>query len=86
MSMTSAFLAGLLKPLLVPAFHVLVVAPIVWILNRLFPPGRWKVVLFKERDGPDATEQDKRAITLAKVIGVLVVMVVVGVVSEMSRS
>jgi hypothetical protein len=51
--------ALLLKPLIYAAFFVLVIAPLVWALNKLIPMSRLKVLLFKVRSGNGATRRDK---------------------------
>ena len=50
--------ALLLKPIFGPLFLFLVVAPIAWLLYRLFPEGRLKTFLFRVRTGPHATRRD----------------------------
>lgn len=57
--MTSTEIAILIKPLVAPVFYALVTAPIMWVLFRVIPNGKWKVVLFKVRDGPEATPHDR---------------------------
>lgn len=47
--------AIVLKPIVLPVFMFLVVAPIAWALFKVFPNGRLKVILFKDRHGPGAT-------------------------------
>ena len=72
--------AILLKPLALPIFMFILVAPVVWLLFQVFPNGRLKVVLFKDRSGPGATRRDKVVMTLS-VIGAYVVLIVVGIVA-----
>ena len=71
--------AIVLKPIVVPIFMFTMVAPVAWVLFKLFPNGRLKVVLFKDRSGPEATRRDKVVMTLAR-IGAYVVLAAVGVV------
>ena len=70
--------AIVLKPIVLPIFMFTMVAPVAWLLFKMFPNGRLKVLLFKDRSGPDATRRDKVVMTLA-VIGGYVVLVGVGV-------
>ena len=72
--------AILLKPIALPIFMFTLVAPVAWLLFKLFPNGRLKVVLFKDRSGPGATRGDKVVMTLG-VIGAYVVLIVAGVVA-----
>ena len=60
-------LAIVLKPILTPIFFYACVAPIAWLLYRLFPAGRLKVVLFKDRSGAHATRRDKLLMTAAAI-------------------
>jgi hypothetical protein len=55
--------AILLKPIAVPIFMSSLVAPVAWLLFKVFPNGRLKVVLFKDRSGPEATRRDKFVMT-----------------------
>lgn len=57
--MSATWIALLIKPIVLPLFFFGVVAPVAWVLFRLFPNGRLKVFLFKVRDGPGATGRDK---------------------------
>lgn len=66
--MTPAVLAILLKPLVNALFLVLIIWPLTWVLYRLFPEGRLKVMLFRERTGPHATTHDKCVMTLAVIV------------------
>ena len=61
-------IATVLKPIVVPIFCFLVVAPIAWVLYRLFPKGRLKVILFRDRNGPHATRRDKWIIGIAAIV------------------
>ena len=81
--MTPAMLAILLRPIIVAAFFFLVVAPIAWTLYRLFPPGRLKVLLFKDRTGKEATSEDKKVMTMAAIAGYTVVILVIGIVTDL---
>ena len=67
MQLTTA-IAIAIRPFVVPVFVFVVVAPIAWLLYRLFPPGRLKVVLFRERTGPHASLRDKWVIGIAAVV------------------
>ena len=57
--------AIVLKPIILPIFMYTMVAPVAWLLFRLFPKGRLKVMLFRERSGPGATRRDKIVMALA---------------------
>ena len=59
--------AILLKPIILLVFMFTVVSPVAWLLFKLFPNGRLKVVLFKDRSGPEATTRDQVVMTLAAV-------------------
>ena len=72
--------AILLKPIALPIFLFVVVAPVVWLLFRVFPNGRLKVMLFKDRSGPQATRRDKVVMTLSS-IGAYVCLIVAGVIA-----
>ena len=72
--------AILLKPIALPIFMFIVVAPVVWVLFKLFPNGRLKVMLFKDRSGPEATRRDKVVMTVAG-IGAYVVLIVASVIA-----
>jgi hypothetical protein len=72
--------AILLKPIVLPIFMFTVVAPVVWVLFKLFPNGRLKVVLFRERSGPGATRRDKVVMTAAA-MSVYAVLIVAGVIA-----
>ena len=62
--MTTWMWAILLKPIFTAAIFFLVIAPITWLLYRMFPEGRLKVFLFKVRTGPTATRRDDVVYTL----------------------
>lgn len=70
--------ALLLKPIVLPIFMFTMVAPVAWLLFQVFPNGRVKVVLFRDRSGPEATRRDKAVMTLAA-IGAYIVLAVAGV-------
>lgn len=70
--------AILLKPILVPIFMFVMVAPVAWVLFKVFPNGRLKVILFKDRHGPRATRRDKVVIALAA-MGAYAVLIAAGV-------
>lgn len=72
--------AVLLKPIVLPIFMFVAVAPVAWLLFQLFPNGRLKVMLFKDRSGPEATLRDKVVMTLS-VVGAYVVLIVAGAVA-----
>jgi hypothetical protein len=63
--MLSLSIALLLRPIIVFVGFAVVVAPIAWLLYRVFPDGRLKVALFKVRTGSSASKRDKRIMTLA---------------------
>lgn len=60
-------LALLLKPLLTAILFLGIVFPIAWLLYRVFPNGRLKVMLFRARSGPGATARDKWVMSIAVV-------------------
>ncbi len=70
--------AILLKPIAIPIFMFTMVAPVAWLLFKVFPNGRLKVVLFKDRSGPEATRRDKVVMIMAG-IGAYVVLIVASV-------
>jgi len=72
--------AILLKPIVLPIFMFIMVAPVAWALFKLFPNGRLKVVLFKDRSGPEATRRDKVVMAVAA-IGAYVVLIGAGLVA-----
>ena len=72
--------AILLKPIAAPIFMLTLVAPVAWVLFKLFPDGRLKVTLFKDRSGSDATCRDKVVMTVAG-IGAYVVLILAGVIA-----
>jgi hypothetical protein len=72
--------AIVLKPIVVPIFMFTMVAPVAWLLFKMFPNGRLKVVLFKDRSGPEATRRDKVVMALG-VVGAYIVLTAVGVVA-----
>ena len=64
----NAAIAIALRPIVSPILFFLFVAPIAWLLYRVFPPGRLKVILFRQRTGPHATRRDKWVIGVAAVV------------------
>ena len=72
--------AIVLKPFVLPIFMTVVVAPVAWLLFKLFPNGRLKVVLFRDRSGPGATRRDKVMMTIAGV-GACVVVIVIALIA-----
>ena len=72
--------AILLKPIATPIFMFTMVAPVAWVLFKLFPNGRLKVMLFKDRSGPEATRRDRVVMAMAG-IGVYAVLIVAGVIA-----
>ena len=72
-------IALLVKPIVLPLFFFGVVAPVAWVLYRLFPNGRLKVFLFKVRDGPEATWRDRAVMIGAAIfayVGFIALMVI----------
>jgi small-conductance mechanosensitive channel len=65
--MSTAAIAAFLKPLILPIFMFLVVAPIVWVLYKIIPNSRLKVFLFKVRGEADSVETPKEK-TLSRVL------------------
>lgn len=64
-----------------PALAILlmvVVWPVAWLLYRVIPNGRLKVVLFKVRTGKTAGRRDKVVMTAAVVAGYAVLIAFVG--------
>ena len=57
--MSPALIAILIKPLAFPVFVTVVVWPIAWILYKVIPRSRFKVILFRVRSGSEATRRDK---------------------------
>ena len=57
-----------IRPVAVPIFFFVAVAPIAWLLYRVFPPGRLKVILFRQRTGAQASRRDQWVIGIAAVI------------------
>lgn len=72
--------AILLKPIAIPIFMFTMVAPVAWLLFKLFPNGRLKVMLFKDRSGPGATRRDKVVMASAG-IGAYAALIVAGVIA-----
>lgn len=72
--------AILLKPIALSILMFTVVAPVAWVLFMVFPNGRLKVTLFRDRSGPDATRRDRVVMTVAGV-GAYGVLIVAGVVA-----
>jgi hypothetical protein len=70
--MTSTTLALLFRPLFNALLLVLIVWPIAWVLYRLFPQGRLKVFLFRERTGQHASTHDKCVMTVAVIAAYVV--------------
>lgn len=71
--MSTFWVAVALRPLFYAALFFLVLAPIIWVLNKVIPPGRVKTFLFKVRDGKLATTRDKVTMWVA-VIGAYVLL------------
>lgn len=61
--------ALLIRPIFYFVLYIVVLAPLIWLLYRLFPEGRLMIVLFKVRSGAEATRRDKTVMTLAVVAG-----------------
>lgn len=71
--MSTAAIAAFLKPLIVPIFMVLVVAPIVWLFYKLIPNSRFKVFLFKIRGEKDSVETPKeKVISRVLLFGIII--------------
>ena len=70
----TTYIAILLRPIAYAIVFFFVLAPIIWVLNRLIPPGRVKTALFKVRSGALATKRDKVVMTLA-VIGAYALLI-----------
>lgn len=62
-----------LRPLAFALLFAVVVAPITWLLYKIIPNGRLKVLLFKIRIGEHTSRRDKVIMTLA-VIGAYVIL------------
>jgi hypothetical protein len=66
---TTTAIAIVLRPLFSFVFLAVVVAPIVWLLHKIIPNSRFKVILFRVRSGRYATRRDKVVMTLAVIAG-----------------
>ena len=81
----SVVIAIALRPVLTPILFFACVATIAWLLFRLFPQGRLKVVLFRDRTGPNATPRDKRLMILATITAYVAFFAWIGFLSEVPR-
>ena len=77
--------ALLLKPIVGPLFVFLVVWPIAWLLYQIFPNGRLKVILFKDRTSNHATAHDKRIMTAAVIVAYAVAIAWVVILCEVGK-
>lgn len=75
--MNTIAIATFLKPLVLPIFMVLVVAPIVWLLYKLIPNSRLKVFLFKIRGEANSLESPREK-TLSRVLLVVILIAFYG--------
>jgi hypothetical protein len=80
--MTPTMVAVLLRPLFSFAVMVAIVLPIEWVLFRMIPSGRLKVMLFRSRTGANACPGDKRVMTMAVVIAYVLLFAWLGMLSE----
>ena len=71
---SSTAIAIVLRPIVTPILFCTCVAPIAWLLYRVFPSGRLKVLLFKDRSGAQATRRDKVLLTVAIVVAFVVMI------------
>lgn len=67
--MTTTEIPIVIRPLFNFVFLAVVVAPIVWLLYKIIPNSRFKVILFKVRSGGYATRRDKVVMTLGVIVG-----------------
>ena len=69
-------IAILIRPLAYFVLYVVVLAPLIWVLYRVFPEGRLKIALFKVRSGPSASRRDKVVMAIAGVAGYAVLIAI----------
>lgn len=67
--MSTWAIAILIRPICYFVLYIVVLAPLIWLLYRMVPQGRLKIVLFKVRSGPGASTRDKTLMALAVVAG-----------------
>ena len=79
--MTPAMLAILFRPLFMLIAMAAIVLPIEWVLFQVFPTGRLKVMLFRNRTGPRATRRDKRVMIAATLLTYVLFFAWVGILS-----
>ena len=79
--MTPSMLAILLRPVAMFILMVAIVLPIEWVLFRLFPNGRLKVILFRNRTGGHASPRDKGVMVAGVVISYVLFFAWIGILS-----
>jgi hypothetical protein len=79
--MTTALVVAL-RPLVSFLLFAVIVAPITWLLFRVIPDGRLKVLLFKVRTGEHASRRDKAIMTLAVIGAYLLLLLTIVVVTR----
>lgn len=71
-------LAILLRPIAGFILMVMIVLPIEWLLFQVFPRGRVKVMLFRNRTGEHATRRDKVVMAIAVVMAYALLIAFIG--------
>jgi hypothetical protein len=79
--MTTALVVAL-RPLVSFLLFAVIVAPITWLLFRVIPDGRLKVLLFKVRTGEHVSRRDKAIMTLAVIGAYLLLLLTIVVVTR----
>ena len=77
--MTPTMVAVLLRPLFSFLIMAAIVLPIEWVLFRLFPKCRLKVMLFRNRTGAHARPGDKRVMVAGVVIAYVLLFAWIGI-------
>lgn len=70
----TTFLAVFLRPFVYFILFVVIVAPIIWVLNKIIPDGRIKFFLFKVRSGELATRRDKLLMIAAVILSYILLV------------
>jgi ABC-type sulfate transport system permease component len=65
--------AIVLRPLAYAVLFVIVLAPLIWLLYKIIPEGRLKVILFRVRSGVTATRLDKQVMVAAVILAYLTI-------------
>ena len=77
--MTPAMIAILIRPMATLVVMAAIVLPIEWILFRLFPNGRLKVMLFRNRTGAHARPRDRCVMAAGVVIAYVLLLAWIGI-------